>query len=181
MRAERARLLGYDSHADYILENQTASVGMVNQRLADLTAPAIANARREAADMQEVINAEGGDFTLKGLGLAVLCRESKAERYAFDSASCAHIFEIDNVLQKGVFFAANQIYGSSFEERFDLPVYQEDVRVFEVFEEDGTQLAFFIFDPCARSSKRGGAWMNSMLAQPISWTPSQLWPTTRTS
>lgn len=165
LRAERARLLGYDSHADYILENQTAeSVGMVNQRLADLTAPAIANARREAADMQEVINAEGGDFTLKAWDWPFYAEKVRQERYAFDGSQLRPYFEIDNVLQKGVFFAANQIYGLSFEERFDLPVYQKDVRVFEVFEEDGTQLAFFIFDPYARSSKRGGAWMNSYVS-----------------
>jgi len=165
LRAERARLLGYDSHAAYILENQTAqTVGAANQRLADLTTPAIANARREAADMQAVIDAEGGDFALEAWDWPFYAEKVRQERYAYDGGQLRPYFEIDNVLQKGVFFAASQIYGISFEERFDLPVYQEDVRVFEVFEEDGSQLAFFIFDPYARSSKRGGAWMNSYVS-----------------
>ena len=165
LRAERARLLGYDSHAAYILENQTAkTVGAANQLLADLITPAIANAMREAADMQAVIDAEGGNFELQSWDWPFYAEKVRQERYAYDGSQLRPYFEIDSVLQKGVFFAANQIYGLSFEERFDLPVYQEDVRVFEVFEEDGSQLAFFIFDPYARSSKRGGAWMNSYVS-----------------
>lgn len=166
LRAEKARLLGFDTHADYILQNQTAqTVAAVTQRLADLTPPAIANARREAADLQAMIDAEGGDFQLAAWDWDFYAGKVRQERYDFDAAELKPYFEINNVLQNGLFYAANQIYGISFEERFDLPVYQEDVRVFEVFEADGSTLAMFILDPYARSSKRGGAWMNAYVSQ----------------
>jgi len=166
LRAEKARLLGFDTHADYILQNQTAqTVAAVTLRLADLTPPAIANARREAADLQAMIDAEGGDFQLAAWDWDFYAGKVRQERYDFDAAELKPYFEINNVLQNGLFYAANQIYGISFEERFDLPVYQEDVRVFEVFEADGSTLAMFILDPYARSSKRGGAWMNAYVSQ----------------
>ncbi|MGA0934487.1 MAG: M3 family metallopeptidase [Pseudohongiellaceae bacterium] len=166
LRAERARLLGYDSHAAYVLEKQTAqTVGAVNQRLADLTAPAIANARREAADIQAMIEAEGEDFDLAAWDWPFYAEKVRQQRYNFDESQLRPYFEIDNVLLKGVFFAAGQIYGISFEERFDLPVYQEDVRVFDVNDTDGSQLGIFLLDPYARSSKRGGAWMNAYVSQ----------------
>lgn len=166
LRAERARLLGFTTHADYILANQTAqTVAAVNQRLADLTPPAIANARSEAADLQAMIDAEGGDFELAAWDWAFYAEKVRQERYDFDESQLKPYFEVNNVLQNGVFFAANQVYGISFEERFDLPVYHDDVRVFEVFDTDGSTLAFFLFDPYARSSKRGGAWMNAYVSQ----------------
>lgn len=166
LRAEKARLLGFDTHADYVLQNQTAqNVGAVNQRLADLTTPAIANARREAADLQAMIDAEGGDFTLAAWDWDFYTDKVRQERYNFDASELRPYFEINKVLQDGVFFAANQIYGISFEERTDLPVYQEDVRVFDVFDTDGSQLGIFLFDPYARPSKRGGAWMNAYVSQ----------------
>ncbi len=166
LRAEKARLLGFDTHADYILQNQTAqTVAAVNRRLADLITPAVANATAEAADLQAMIDAEGGDFELASWDWDYYADKVRQERYNFDGAELRPYFELDNVLKNGVFFAANQIYGISFTERFDLPVYQEDVRVFDVTDADGSALAIFIMDPYARSSKRGGAWMNAYVSQ----------------
>ena len=166
LRAERARMLGYDNHADYILEEQTAgTVAAVNQRLAELIAPSVANARREAADLQQMIRVEGYDFDLAAWDWAFYTEKLRAERYNFDESQLQPYFELDNVLQRGVFYAAEHLYGITFRERFDLPVYQEDVRVFEVFDTTGATLALFIADFYARPSKRGGAWMNAYVSQ----------------
>ena len=166
LRAEKAQILGFGTHAAYVLDNQTArTVSAVNERLASLAPRAVANAKQEAADLQAAIDAEGGDFELAAWDWDFYAEKVRQERYAFDAAELKPYFELDSVLKNGVFFAAGQIYGLRFEERFDLPVYQEDVRVFEVFEEDGSTLSIFIFDPYARQSKRGGAWMNFYLGQ----------------
>ncbi len=166
LRAEKARMLGFANHADYILQNQTAkTVAAVNQRLAELTPAAVANARREAADLQAMIDSEGGDFELAAWDWAFYAEKVRQERFEFDESQLRPYFEVNNVLQNGVFYAANQIYGLTFSERFDLPVYQEDIRVFEVFDTDGSTLALFIMDLYARSTKRGGAWMNDYVAQ----------------
>jgi len=166
LRAERAQLLGFSTHAEYILQNQTAqTVDAVNQSLAELIPPAVANAHREAADLQAMIEAEGGDFELAAWDWAYYAEKVRQDRYQFDENQLRPYFEVNNVMLNGVFYAAEQLYGISFEERFDLPVYQDDVRVFEVFEEDGSTLAFFIMDLYARSSKRGGAWMNAYVSQ----------------
>ena len=166
LRAEKAKLLGYENHAAYTLEVQTAQTPQaVNKRLRSLAPKSLANAKREASDLQEMINASGESFSLSSWDWDYYTEKVRAERYSFDASQLKPYFEMDNVLQNGVFFAANQLFGLSFTERFDLPTYQEDVRVFEVFEEDGSTLALFIFDGYARSSKRGGAWMNSYVSQ----------------
>ncbi|MDG2176033.1 MAG: M3 family metallopeptidase [Gammaproteobacteria bacterium] len=166
LRAIKSRLLGFNNHAEYILQNQTAqTVAAVNQRLADLTPPAIANARREAADLQAMIEAEGGEFQLASWDWDYYAEKVRQERYDFDASELKPYLEANNVLFNGVFFAANQIYGITFEERPELPVYQEDVRAFEVFDADGSTLAFVIMDLYARSTKRGGAWMNAYVSQ----------------
>ena len=166
LRAERARLLGYENHAAYILEDETAgSVEAVNQRLAELAPPTAVNARREAADLQQMIYDDGQDFALAAWDWSYYTEILRAERFDFDESQLRPYFELDNVLLRGVFFAAEQLYGITFEERFDLPVYQEDVRVFEVFDVTGETLALFIADMYARPNKRGGAWMNAYIAQ----------------
>ena len=166
LRAERARLLGYESHAAYVLEDETAgSVAAVNQRLRELAPPTVANTRREAADLQQMIEDSGEDFTLAAWDWAYYTEILRAERFDFDESQLRPYFELDNVLLRGIFFAAEQLYGISFEERPDLPVYQEDVRVFEVFDVTGETLALFIADFYARPNKRGGAWMNAYIAQ----------------
>jgi len=166
LRAERAQLLGYPSHAAVQLAKQTAqTVEAVQERLADLIPRAVANAEREAAELQAQLQSEGVDFQLAAWDWAYYAERVRQQKFSFDESQLKPFFELDNVLQKGVFFAANQIYGISFKERADLPVYEDSVRVFEVLEADGSTLAFFLFDPYARSSKRGGAWMNDYVAQ----------------
>ncbi|HHX81537.1 MAG TPA: M3 family metallopeptidase, partial [Pseudomonadaceae bacterium] len=148
LRAEKANLLGYPNHAAYVLERQTAqTVAAVNQRLSDLTPRAIANARREAQELQAMIDSEGAGIELAAWDWAYYAEKVRQEQYSFDETLLKPYFEFNNVLQKGVFHAATQIFGLRFEERPDLPVYQEDVRVFEVLEEDGSTLALFIMDP----------------------------------
>lgn len=166
LRAERARLMGYENHAAFSLETQTAkTTTAVNDLLARLAPAAVANAKREAADMQSIIDSEGGDFQLASWDWDFYAEKVRQQRYDFDASQLRPYFEFDNVLIKGVFFAAEKVYGLTFKERHDLPVYQEDVRVFEVFDADGSTLALFIMDPFARPSKRGGAWMNAYVSQ----------------
>ena len=166
LRAEKARLMGYDNHAAYTLETQTAQNPQnVNDRLNSLSPKAVANAKKEAADLQKMIDSEGGGYKLASWDWDFFTEKVRVQRYNFDANQLKPYFEMDNVLQKGVFYAATQLFGISFKERFDLPVYNEDVRVFEVFNEDGSILALFLFDGYARSNKRGGAWMNAYVSQ----------------
>jgi peptidyl-dipeptidase Dcp len=166
IRAERAWLLGYENHAAYSLETQTArTTQAVNERLASLAPPAVANARREAADLQAMIDAEGGGFELASWDWDYYTEKVRKDRFDFDESQLKPYLELDNVLNNGVFFAAEKVFGITFKERHDLPVYQEDVRVWEVFDTDGSTLALFIGDFFARSSKRGGAWMNEYVSQ----------------
>ena len=171
LRAERAKLLGYPTHAHYVLEDETAlTPDAVNKRLAQLAPAAVANAKREAADLQKMIDSEQKakgqpTFTLEPWDWAYYAEKVRQAKYNFDESQLKPYFELDNVLEKGVFHAANQVYGLTFKERKDLPVYQEDVRTWDVFDRDGKQLAIFIGDFYARPSKRGGAWMNAYVSQ----------------
>ena len=166
LRAERAVLLGYPNHAAYNLEEQTAkTTDAVNSLLAELAPPAVNNAKKEAADIQKVIDAEKGGFKAAAHDWAFYSDKVRAERYAFDASQLRPYFEINRVLVDGVFFAANKEFGITFKERKDLPGYNEDVRMFDVFDADGSQLAIFTFDPYARSNKRGGAWANAWVPQ----------------
>jgi peptidyl-dipeptidase Dcp len=170
LRAEKAALMGYPNFAAYALADQTAhDTDAVNKILAELTRPAVANARKEGAEIQAVINKENGaggeKFELAAHDWSMYSDKVKAERFNFDQNELRPYFELNNVLTNGVFFAANKVYGLSFKERKDLPVYNPDVRVFDVFDADGKQLAIFIADFYARSNKRGGAWMNAYVSQ----------------
>ena len=166
LRAERAQMLGYPNHAAYILEQQTAqTVDAVNERLASLTPPAVANAQAEAVDLQEMIGTEDGDFALAGWDWAYYTEKVRAARYAFDASQLRPYFEMNTVLTNGVFYAATQLYGLTFKERSELPVYHPDVRVFEVFDAGGAPRGLFLGAFYARPSKRGGAWMNAYVSQ----------------
>lgn len=165
-RAERAQLLGFSNHAQYILENQTAqTVEAVNNRLAELISPAVANAKKEALDLQAMIAEDGQDFELAAWDWAFYTERLRKSRYNFTASKLKPYFELDNVLKKGVFHAAEKLYGITFKERTDFPVYQEDVRVFEVADKTGATLCIFIVDYYARPSKRGGAWMRAYVPQ----------------
>jgi peptidyl-dipeptidase Dcp len=137
----------------------------VNERLAGLTPPAVRNARREAADLQALIDSEGSGFELAPWDWAYYTEKVRKARFDFDESELRPYFEIATVLERGVFFAANRLYGLTFEERTDLPTYHPTVRVFEVHDVDGELLGLFLADFYARSSKRGGAWANSYVAQ----------------
>jgi peptidyl-dipeptidase Dcp len=166
LRAEQAALLGYESHAAYRVEDQTArTVGAVDNILAQLVPAAVAKARREAADMQTIIDREHGGFKVASWDWDFYAEKVRKARYDFDESQLKPYFELNHVLQDGVFFAAHRLYGLTFKERHDLPVYQADVRVFEVYDSDGQPLALLLEDFYARPSKLGGAWMNEYVSQ----------------
>ncbi len=171
LRAEKAALMGHPNFASYGLGNQTAKTPeAVNEMLGQLAPAAVANAKREAADLQAMIDAEQKaagkpTFKLEPWDWAFYSEKVRQAKYNFDESQLKPYFEMKSVLEDGVFFAAGKEFGLSFKQRTDLPVYHPDVTVYDVFNEDGSQLAIFIFDPYARASKRGGAWMNSYVSQ----------------
>lgn len=171
LRAERAQMLGYPTYAAYVLADETAKTPeAVNAMLGQLAPPAIANARKEAAELQATIDREQAakgqpSFQLQPWDWAFYTEKVRQRRYDFDEAQLKPYLEMKNVLENGVFHAANRLYGIRFKERTDLPKYRPDILVYDVFDKDGRQLAIFIEDPYARPSKRGGAWMNSYVSQ----------------
>jgi len=171
LRAERAALLGYPHHAAYVLEDATAlTADAVNKMLSDLAPAAVANARKEAAEIQQLIDEQAKaagkeSFKLQPWDWDFYAEQVRKAKYAYDESEVRPYFEMERVLRDGVFFAAQELHGLSFKERKDIPTYHPDVRVFEVFNPDGSPLALFFVDWYARSNKRGGAWMNTFVDQ----------------
>lgn len=161
LRAEKAALLGFTNYAELMVDRQTAPDFESVQSMMNRLAPAaVRNADAEAAAL-----AESAGHPLEAWDWAFYSAQVKKERYAVDEQQLRPYFELDRVLTDGVFFAANRLYGITFHERKDLAGYHPDVRVWEVRHEDGSELGLFLGDYYARESKRGGAWMNSLVEQ----------------
>ncbi len=165
LRAERAALLGYATHADYILEDRMVNTpDGVYELLMELWKPAVARAKREVADMQAVIDAEGHDFKFAAWDWWQYAEKVRKAKYDLDEASIKPYLTLDNVLN-GAFDTANKLWGLTFTELTDVPTYHPDVRVWEVKDKDGSHLGIFMGDYFTRSNKRGGAWMSSFKSQ----------------
>lgn len=166
IRAEKAKLLGYDSFAAWTLQDQMAKKPeAVQEFLKKLAGPAAAKATAEAKDIQALIDQQKGGFKLKPWDWDFYAEQVRKARYDLDEAQIKPYFELNRVLEDGVFYAAHELYGLSFKERKDIPVYQPDVRVFEVTDRDGSPLGLFYADYFSRDNKSGGAWMNNLVNQ----------------
>jgi peptidyl-dipeptidase Dcp len=165
LRLKRAKLLGYDTHAHYVLEeNMARTPEQVYEFLNKLWEPALAVAKQEVTELQAMIDAEGGGFALQPWDWWYYAEKLRKEKYDLDEEALRPYFKIENVID-GVLTVANRLYGITLEERFDLPKYHEDVKTFEVKEGDGTHVGILYVDYFPRESKRGGAWMNSFRKQ----------------
>jgi peptidyl-dipeptidase Dcp len=174
LRAEKAKLLGYPNWAAYALETQGAkNPENAIKLLTDLAPAATARARSEMADMQKLIDSQGGGFKLQPWDWQYYAEQVRKAKYNLDESQITPYFELNNVLQNGVFFAANRLYGLTFKERHDIPIYHPDVRVFEVFDANGQPLALFYADYFKRDNKQGGAWMDQFVDQSTltGWKP----------
>ncbi len=166
LRAKRAQLFGVATHAEHIIQEQTAAhPENVHKMLRQIAPAAVKNARAEAADLQSSINSSGEDFELSSWDWDFYSEQVRLEKYNIDRTAMRPYFELERVLQDGVFFAATKLYGITFNERPDLLTYHPEARAFEVANEDGTPVGLFIGDFFTRDSKRGGAWMNSLVDQ----------------
>lgn len=166
LRAEKAQLFGYESHAHYVLTDRTAkNPANVHEMLRKIAPAARRNAELEGADIQAAIVKSGEDFKVQSYDWDIYTEKVRLEKYNIDTELFKPYFELDRVLFDGVFFAATKLFGITFKERKDLVAYHPEARVFEVFNEDGSKLALFIGDFFTRESKRGGAWMNNLVDQ----------------
>jgi peptidyl-dipeptidase Dcp len=166
LRAEKAKLLGYANFAAWNLEDQMAKTPEAAVKFMDsLVSASTANAIAEGKDIQALIDAQKGGFQLQPWDWEFYSEQVRKAKYDIDEAQVRPYFELNNVLQNGVFYAANRMYGLTFKERKDIPVYAPDVRVFEVFEASGKPLALFYCDYFKRDNKSGGAWMSNLVDQ----------------
>lgn len=166
LRADKANILGFDNYAAWSLQTQMAKNPQAVQTFLDqLIGPATANARGEAKDLEEMMKSEGDGENLKPYDWNYYAEKLRLERYDLDESQVKPYFELYNVLENGVFYSATALYGITFERRNDLPVYHEDMRVYEVRESDGTTIGLFYGDYFKRDNKRGGAWMSNMVGQ----------------
>jgi peptidyl-dipeptidase Dcp len=166
LRAEKAKLLGYPTFAAWKLEDQMAKTPEAALDFLNALVPkATAKAASEAADIQAVIDTQQGGFQVQPWDWNYYAEQVRKAKYDLDEAQTRPYFELNNVLENGVFYAAHQLYGITFEERHDIPVYQPDVRVFEVMDADGKPLALWYCDYYKRDNKNGGAWMSDFVGQ----------------
>ena len=166
LRAQKAALLGYDSWADYGLETQMAKKPQaVFDMLGSMVPAVVANVGKEQADIQAMIEQTGGDFEVKPWDWAFYANKVREARYDLDANEVKQYFEFNRVLNDGLFYTMNRLYGVTFKPRPDLPVYHEDVKAYELFDIDGESLAIFYADYFKREGKRGGAWMSSFVGQ----------------
>ena len=166
IRAEQAKLLGFPTYAAYSVDDKMAKTPEAAIKLmTDIAPAATAKARSEAAKMQALIDREHGGFQLEPWDWQFYAEKVRKAEYDLDESAIKPYFELDRVLEDGVFYAANKLYGITFKERKDIPVYQPDVRVFEVFDSDGSPLALFYCDYFKRDNKSGGAWMSEFVGQ----------------
>jgi len=166
LRAERAKLLGFESHAAYVLSDQTAGKPANAHKMLRRIAPAaVSNARSEAKDLEAQLQKDHAGSKLESWDWAYYTEKVRKEKYNLDTSLMKPYFELERVLFDGVFFAAEKLFGITFKERKDLRAYHEEARVFEVFNEDGSKLGLFIGDFFTRDSKHGGAWMNNLVDQ----------------
>ena len=166
IRAQKAKLLGFPNYAAWRLEDQMAKTPAAAIKFMDALVPgSTGNAAAEGEDIQAVIDGQKGGFTLQPWDWEFYSEQVRKAKYDLNEEQIKPYFELNNVLQNGVFYAANQLYGITFKERHDLPVYQEDVRVFDVFDSDGKQLALWYCDYFKRDNKNGGAWMDIFVNQ----------------
>ncbi|MFT3738032.1 MAG: peptidyl-dipeptidase Dcp [Breznakibacter sp.] len=166
IRAQQAHLLGFNNFAEWKLQDQMAKTPANAIALLDKLVPAAkAKALEEAAELQKQIDKEKGGFKLEAWDWALYSEKVRKEKYDLDESQIKPYFELYNVLENGVFFAAHELYGINFKERHDIPVYHEDVRVFELFEADSTAIGLFYCDFFKRDNKAGGAWMSNIVEQ----------------
>ncbi|MGA9853247.1 MAG: peptidyl-dipeptidase Dcp [Gammaproteobacteria bacterium] len=166
IRAEQAKLLGYPDFAAWKLQDQMAKTpANVDKFLNQLIPAATRKAQEEAAELQKLIYKDGGKFKLEPWDWEFYAEQLRRQKYALDESEVKPYLELNNVLGNGLFYAANQLYGLTFKERHDIPVYQPDVRVFEVYDADDKPLGLFYCDYFKRDNKSGGAWMDNMVTQ----------------
>lgn len=166
LRARQAQLLGFDSYASWSTADQMAKTPEAAlQFMRGIVPAARARAERELADIQKVIDDQQGGFTAQAWDWAFYAERVRSARYALDESQIKPYFALDKVLHDGVFWAASQLFGIRFVERFDIPVYHPDVRVWEIFDHTGEGMALFYGDFFARDSKGGGAWMGNFVEQ----------------
>ena len=166
LRAQKAALLGYPNYAAWNLTDQMAKTPEAAIHFLDALVPATtANAAVEEKDIQALIDSQGGGFTVEPWDWEFYAEQVRKAKYDYDQSQVKPYFELNNVLEKGVFYAANELYGLTFKERKDLPVWQADVRAFEVYDADGKPLALWYCDYFKRDNKNGGAWEDSLVGQ----------------
>ncbi|HEY8850027.1 MAG TPA: M3 family metallopeptidase [Thermoanaerobaculia bacterium] len=166
LRSQKGKLLGFPTYAAYVLDDQMAKTPDIAIKLmTDMVPATVAKARQEATAMQTLIDKQNGGFQLAPWDWQYYAEQVRKAEYALDETEVKQYFDLDRVLQDGVFYAANNLYGLTFKERHDIPVYNPDVRVFEVFNPDGSSLALFYADYFSRPNKSGGAWMDTFVDQ----------------